>query len=187
MVRIASLFPAATEIVDALGAGSELVAVSHECDHPAYVEELPRVTGSRLPVRRSSCEIDASVREVMAEAGSLYELDQEALRRLRPDVIVTQSQCELCAVTTREVEESLRDLLNADVVVVDLRPRRLDDVFAAIARVGRSIGRDPEPLLEALRRRLETIGGRLAGVEVPPPGRLRGVDGSGASGRCVGP
>lgn len=168
MARIASLLPAATEIVDALGAGEELVAVSHECDHPGYVTSLPRVTRSRLPVRSASREIDASVREIVQDAGGLYELDVEALRRLRPDVVVTQSQCEVCAVTATQVEEALRHVLDEDVVVVDLQPSRLADVLAAIERVGRAVGRDPAPLVGSLRRRLEAIAERAGGQESPP-------------------
>ena len=99
-MRIVSLLPSLTELVCALGRGDELVGVTHECDYPPGVEFLPHLTRSRIPAEASSAAIDAMVAE---QGGSLYDLDAEALADLRPDLILTQEQCDVCAVNEATV------------------------------------------------------------------------------------
>src|SRR3954471_9743506 len=94
-MRIVSLLPSLTELVGALGHGGDLVGVTHECDYPPGVERLPHLTQSRIPATASSGAIDALV---VAQGGSLYELDGDLLAALRPDLILTQAQCDVCAV-----------------------------------------------------------------------------------------
>jgi len=98
-MRIVSLVPHATELLFALGLGDDVVAVTHECDHPPRALELPRVTKDRLPAGLSAGEIDAAVRASVAGEGTIYELDTDLLQTLEPDLIVTQELCPVCAVT----------------------------------------------------------------------------------------
>src|SRR5215213_6971087 len=102
-MRIVSLVPSATEMLFAIGAGDEVVAVTHECDFPPQVADLPRVTRDLIGPGLESREIDEAVRTLTAEGGSIYELDEDALRRLQPDLIVTQSLCAVCAVSSDDV------------------------------------------------------------------------------------
>ena len=109
-MRIVSLLPSATEIVHAVGLGDRLVGVSHECDHPAAVVGLPRVTRSLLPAAATSGAIDVAVRERAREGRSLYALDGDLLARLRPDLVVTQALCDVCAVAEGEVAAAIAGL-----------------------------------------------------------------------------
>src|SRR4051794_10361270 len=98
-IRAASLLPAATEIVCALGMADSLVGITHECDYPVEVTDRPRVTRCDIyNAGLSSAEIDRRVRESLAASGSLYVLDEDLLRRLRPDILLTQLLCDVCAV-----------------------------------------------------------------------------------------
>src|SRR5690242_17216051 len=102
-MRIVSLVPHATELLFALGLGDDVVAVTHECDHPAPALELPKVTKDRLAPGLTASEIDAAVRASVAGENTIYELDTELLRELEPDLIVTQELCPVCAVSYDEV------------------------------------------------------------------------------------
>ena len=108
MPRIVSLIASATEIVCALGMEKHLVGRSHECDYPPSVRQLPICTGPRFNVDGSSREIDERVKQSLLEATSVYRVDADLLQSLRPDVIVTQSQCAVCAVSERDVEDALK-------------------------------------------------------------------------------
>ncbi len=111
MHRIVSLLPSATEIVCALGFESQLIGRSHECDYPAAVTRLPALTEPKFNPERPSAEIDREVRRIVGEALSVYRVDAQKLRELAPDVIVTQSQCEVCAVSERDVEDAVGNWL----------------------------------------------------------------------------
>src|SRR5687768_6366018 len=112
-MRIASLIASATEIVCALGFEDDLVARSHECDFPPSVTRLPAVTSPKFATDGTSYQIDQRVKAILAEPLSVYRVDAETLRDLRPDVVVTQSQCEVCAVSTRDVDEALATFTGA--------------------------------------------------------------------------
>ena len=161
--RIASLLPSATEIVCSLGLEEALVAVSHSCDFAGHVESLPRVTRTRVPHGAASHEIDAVVRDCLHRGESLYVLDEALLERLRPDLIVTQSLCEVCAVGPAEVGRAV-PALSSHPRVITLEPRTLEDVFGAIAAVGAAVGRSEEAglLVRDLRRRVERVRARSA-------------------------
>src|SRR5262245_34317239 len=102
--RIISLLPSATETVCALGFGDWLVGRSHECDHPPQVQALPVCTAPRLNVSAASGEIDREVKNLLQNALSIYEIKTETIRALKPDLILTQAQCEVCAVSLAEVQ-----------------------------------------------------------------------------------
>ena len=135
MPRIVSLIASATEIVCALGFEGDLVAWSHECDYPPSVKRLPCVTAPKFDVTTSSLAIDQQVRSLVGQGLSVYHVDAERLEALEPDVIVTQSQCEVCAVSLRDVERAVCAWLRRCPQLVSLEPNSLADVFADIERV----------------------------------------------------
>ena len=140
--RIISLLPSSTEIICALGLREHLVGVSHECDYPSDVAGLPILTEPKLDPRGTSSDIDTRVREIVQEGLSVYRLKTEVLQGLKPDVIVTQDQCEVCAVSLPEVENAVQCFLTPDVTVVSLRPEKLDDIWTDIRRVAQATGRE---------------------------------------------
>ncbi len=154
-MRVVSVLPSATEIVCALGARDELVGRSLECDYPPSVRSLPAVMRPRtFDASCPSDEIDARVRRARAAGESLYELDVPLLRKLRPEVLLTQDLCGVCSVTGDEVAEACREA-GVSPTVVSLSPRTLDEVWESVERVGAAI-RKPEPgrqLAQELRRR----------------------------------
>ncbi len=161
-MRIVSLLPSATEIVCALGAASELVGISHECDHPASIAHLPRLTRARVG-GADSAAIDRSVRDLLRSALAVYDIELEALASARPDVIVTQDLCDVCAVSLEDVRAAVARLFAAErVPIVNLHPTRLSDIWADIERTGRALDRDPAPLVTALRARVDDIARRAA-------------------------
>src|SRR6266478_6130483 len=111
MPRIVTLLPSATEIVCALGAEAELVGRSHECDFPPSVARLPVLTAPKFQTDGSSAQIDERVKELLRSALSVYRVDADALAAVRPDVILTQSQCEVCAVSLKDVEAAVCQIL----------------------------------------------------------------------------
>lgn len=161
--RVASLLPSATEIVRALGLESSLVAVSHSCDFPGHVQTLPRATSTRVPSGADSRTIDEVVRDCLRRGESLYRLDDELLGRLQPDLIVTQSLCEVCAVGPDEVARAV-PALPSRAKVVTLEPHTLADVFDDIAAVGEAMGRPGEAaaLVRALKLRVNLVRMRAA-------------------------
>ncbi|MGH7536897.1 MAG: ABC transporter substrate-binding protein [Gemmatimonadales bacterium] len=163
-LRIASLLPSATEIVLALGREESLVAVSHSCDFPGRVEALPRVTRTRVPKDAASREIDAVVRECLERGESLYQIEVELLDRLRPDLVVTQALCEVCAVGPDEVGRAV-PALRTKPRVLTLEPRTLDGAFDTILEVGHAIERRERAarLVGDLRRRVDAVRARTPG------------------------
>src|SRR5262245_55179818 len=117
-MRIVSLLPSATEIVCALGAREQLVGRSHECDFPEGIESLPALTTTKVKPSPSSAEIDRSVREVVKQALAVYDVDVELLKKLAPDVIVTQDLCDVCAVTLDQVRKAAAEIAGKEVRIV---------------------------------------------------------------------
>lgn len=165
-MRIASLLPSATEIVCAVGAHDDLVGISHECDFPSGVEGLPALTRTRQSMPRTSGEIDKSVRAILTDAIAVYEVDVELMRAARPDVIVTQDLCDVCAVSIDDVRRALLELASKDVEIVCLKPLRLEDVWEDVRRVGRALGREAQGNLAAqgMLDRVQVIGERSAAI-----------------------
>ncbi len=137
--RIVTLLPSATEIVCNLGLRDRLVGVTHECDYPAGVESLPHVTRSAIDHSLSSLEIDTAVRQHLTSSNALYHLDEDLLRELRPDLIVTQALCEVCAVSEEEVLQVL-NRLPGKPHLINLEPMTLTEVFETIDMVGDAAG-----------------------------------------------
>ena len=158
-MRIVSLIPSSTEIVGALGFADDLVGRSHECDFPSGVERLPVCTAPKFPAEGTSYEIDERVKAILAEGLSVYRVDAERLRELRPDVILTQSQCEVCAVSLRDVEQAVCQWVDSRPTIVSLAPNALADVWADLERVAAALGVADrgDALVAELRRRMEAI------------------------------
>jgi iron complex transport system substrate-binding protein len=163
--RIASLLSAATEMLFALGLGDRVVAVSHECDWPLEANRLPRVTISHIAASASSAAIDTQVRERASTGKPLYGLDVELLGRLTPDLIVTQQQCDVCAVSYADILTAVAcDSRLAGCRIVALNPQGLGDVLADLRRVGEAAGAPAaaELSVAALEARIETVRCRTA-------------------------
>ena len=139
-MRIVSLLPSATEIICLLGLRDQLVGVTHECDYPGSVIGLPQVTASLIPEQADSIDIDRCVREQLTTKQALYRLNMPVLEALRPDLIITQALCDVCAVAAEEVEMAACSLPGRPQVI-NLEPQCLDDVLKTITRVGEITGR----------------------------------------------
>ncbi len=158
-MRIVSLIASATEIVWALGCEHHLVGRSHECDFPPAIRSLPVCTAPRFNIEGSSLEIDQRVKEALAQERSVYRVDGERLRALRPDVILTQSQCEVCAVSLREVEQTLCAWREGQPRVVTLVSEGLHEVWDDMHKVAQVLHL-PErghEVVAGLHRRVEAI------------------------------
>jgi len=157
-MRIVTLLPSATEIVCALGLRDNLVGVSHSCNFPESVSELSIMTSTHMPYTESSEVIDAYVREHLTGQEALYDLDLEKLRKASPDFIVSQTLCDVCAVSTGDVLTAIRDL-PSQPTLIDLEPHTLDDVFADIINVGAKLGvaNRARDLVEELRSRCQHV------------------------------
>src|SRR5215210_4041499 len=168
--RIVSLLPSATEIICALGLEDALVGITHECDYPPTVAGKPRLTASKISHETmTSAEIDAAVHSQLDGHGSIYDLDEDRLRALRPDLIITQELCDVCAVSYKTVEQAAR-MFETGVRVVSLEPNTIEDIFANIGTVGELTGREAQAaeVVEGLRARLDKITRALADTKRRP-------------------
>lgn len=175
--RIVSLLPSATEIAVALGFEDSLVGRSHECDFPAGVGALPPITSTKLKKGLSSAEIDRRVQEIVEQGLSVYEVDAERLRALKPDVILTQTQCAVCAVTPLDLEDALAAWSGTAPTLVSLAPDDLSDVWGDFGRVGEALGVDPSAssaVAERLKARLADI--RARATTLPQRPRVAAIE-----------
>jgi iron complex transport system substrate-binding protein len=176
-VRIASLLPSATEIVCALGLEDSLVAVTHECDYPESVTGKPVVTRSVLNTTGGSAEIDRHIRDLVHQGSSIYALDADRLAALRPDVILTQELCAVCAVSYPLVERAARRS-STQTELVSLEPERLADIFEHVRLVGRLADRraEAERVVADLERRLLHVQRSVGDRPVRPVVMLEWID-----------
>jgi iron complex transport system substrate-binding protein len=176
--RIISLLPSATEIVAALGFADHLVGRSHECDFPPGVEDLPACSSTKIPAQGNSSEIDERVKEIVAEGLSVYRVDVKRLRELRPDLILTQTQCAVCAVTPRDLEDALCTWTGAQPGIVSLEPNDLSDVWNDIRRVGEALGvlSRAEGLIGSLTKRLAAIREQARDLSRPSVAAIEWLD-----------
>jgi iron complex transport system substrate-binding protein len=157
--RIVSLIASATEIVSALGFQDEIVGRSHECDFPPSVKDLPQLTSPKFNVEGTSYEIDQRVKAIVQEALSVYRVDAAKLDRVQPTHIITQSQCEVCAVSLKDVEEAVCEMVSSNPVIVSLEPNSLADIWSDIRKVAAALEATEraEDLIARLRRRMDNI------------------------------
>jgi iron complex transport system substrate-binding protein len=168
--RIVSLLPSATEIVCAIGLEHSLVGISHECDYPASITDRPRLTVPKIDIHANSHRIDREVRSLVSKGLSIYTIDTDQLRLLQPELIITQDQCEVCAVPYRDVVNATQQVLGSPLDVLSLHPAMLRDIWSDIRRVGAATGHasQADGLLEALFDRVTTILSVSATLKVPP-------------------
>ncbi len=156
-MRIASLLASGTEMVCGMGLEAALVAISHECDFPSSVLELPRVTRANIDDRKSSAQIDQQVRDAVSSGAALYSIDEPRLAALRPDVIITQAQCDVCAIKLDDVQQFVKSLPEPAPQIVALNPATLDEVFRDILALGKAVVQEESArrFVDSLRTRLD--------------------------------
>jgi len=165
-VRIVSLLPSATESLFALGLGTSLVAVTHECDYPSEAKTLPTVTRSTLGLEdEDSAGIETAVSAAALQGRSLYDVDTDAIRDLKPDLVVAQDVCRVCAVSADQVVQDL-----VGIRIIRQHPHSLEDVLADIEELAAECSVDPGPLVRSLRNRV----GKVVKATARRP-RVRGV------------
>ncbi len=164
--RIVSLLPSATEILFAIGAGDDVVAVTHECDYPSAAGSRPVITSSAINHDGSSCAaIDRHIKGALHTGSGIYRLDETLLASLAPTLIVTQELCDVCAVAYRQVAEAVRELPGT-VPILSLEPRGLDDILTTVELVGQATHREvtAAEVVRRLRGRIDAV------TAMPPPG-----------------
>lgn len=154
-LRIVSLIPSATEILAALGLADAIVGRSHECDYPPEIQDRPVCTQPRLNSNAPSGQIHKDVNELLQSALSIYQIKIDVLEKLKPTHIVTQDQCDVCAVSLQEVEKAVATLTNIEPKIISLQPNVLNDVWADIERVANTIGVKSLQLIEDLEARVK--------------------------------
>lgn len=167
-LRIVSLLPSATEIVAALGFMDVIVGRSHECDYPYEIQNKPVCTEAQLNSGKPSAQIDSDVRELVQNALSIYKIKIDVLEQLQPTHIVTQDQCDVCAVNFKDVEKAVAELTQSQPKVISLQPNVLSDVWADIERVGTTLGVESQPLLTQLQSRIEACSSKIQGLSERP-------------------
>ena len=168
-MRIISLLASATEMIYQLGCLDQLVGRSHECDYPPEVQSLPVVSKAQIDIDTSSAQIDAQIKQLAhktaepedpaLKALSIYTIDVDQLQILQPDIIFTQTQCEVCAVSERDVMQAIQHLTGLQPRVVSLAPHQLDDVWEDVLRVGEALGRydQAKMLVNGYKNRLDYL------------------------------
>jgi iron complex transport system substrate-binding protein len=169
-MRVVSLLPGATEVVAVLGALESLVGVTHECDHPAAVASCARVTGTTVDVHADADAVDAQVRAIAAEGRPLFTLDEARIRALRPDVILTQALCDVCAVSESDVR-ALAARMDPAPRLVTCAATSLDGVFADVMTIGAALGRAAaaDDWVTAARARMRVVHETLKAARAPRP------------------
>lgn len=185
-MRIASLVPSATEMLFALGLGDDVVAVTHECDHPPAAARLPHLTRSIIPPGLGAAEIDAAVRDRVASGRALYELDEPLLERLGVDLIATQAVCEVCAVSYDDVVAAAGRLPERPPVI-SLDPSTLEEAIADIPRLASAANASAagEALATDLNARIEAVERAVAGAPRPRVAAIEWLDPLFAGGHWV--
>jgi iron complex transport system substrate-binding protein len=172
-MRVVSLLASATEMIAELGCLDQLVGRSHECDYPPAVATLPVVSQVQIEVATTSAQIDAQIKALSQaaraentalQALSIYRIDIERLQRLQPDIIFTQTQCEVCAVSERDVAQAIKQLIGLQPCIISLAPYRLADVWEDVLRVGAALEREEQArqLVAGYQARLERLRARTA-------------------------
>jgi iron complex transport system substrate-binding protein len=185
--RIVSLLPSATEIVCALGLRANLVGVSHECDFPADVVGLPILTAPKLDPAAPSRDIDRDIRALVSSGLGVYAIDTDQLAALQPDLIVTQDQCDVCAVSYADVTAAVRTLARSSTEIVSLRPNRLDDVWRDVETVAAAAGiaTHGHEVADGLRQRIAALSERTSRLDRPRLACLEWFDPLMAAGNWV--
>ncbi|AHJ28703.1 cobalamin-binding protein [Nodularia spumigena CS-584] len=165
-VRIVSLIPSGTEILAALGLSDKIVGRSHECDYPPEIHNRPICTQARLNSHDPSRKIHDDVNELLQSALSIYEIKTDILEKLQPTHIITQDQCDVCAVSLADVEKAVASIVHNSPQIVSLKPNTLEDVWQDIERVGNIFGVDSVQILENLEARATICQRKIQGLSL---------------------
>jgi iron complex transport system substrate-binding protein len=165
-IRIVSLIPSATEIAATLGLQSAIVGRSHECDYPPEIAHLPVCTQARLNGNADSSSIHNEVDNILLSALSIYKIKVDVLEQLQPTHILTQDQCDVCAVSLPEVEKAVAQLTYTTPQIISLQPSTLRDVWADIERVGQTFGINSVEILENLEARVKICNRKIQGLSI---------------------
>jgi iron complex transport system substrate-binding protein len=187
VARIVSFLPSATEMACALGLADSIVGITHECDYPPEIKSKPVVVRAVLPLERmSQSEIDRAVAERIRNGQSLYEIDEQILRDLAPDLILTQNLCQVCAPSGNEVSQVLKALSKAPQILW-LTPQSINEIFDNVRELGAATGRSAEAdtLVNDCRKRLETLAQRTKDLQRPKVFCMEWLDPVYASGHWV--
>ena len=160
MKKIVTLIPSATEIVSFLGKKDFIVGKSHECDYPEDLNNIKKLTSPKINVEGTSGEIHKEITEILENSLSVYKVDVNELKKLNPDIVVTQAHCEVCAVSFSEVQEIVTNHLDKNTKIISLQPNTLDDVFEDIKRVAKGLNIDEikiKNLIKPLEEKLKNI------------------------------
>jgi iron complex transport system substrate-binding protein len=163
-LRIVSLIPSGTEIVAALGLTDAIVGRSHECDYPPEIKDRPVCTQARINSAAPSGEIHDKVNNLLQSALSIYQIKTDVLEKLQPTHIVTQDQCDVCAVSLKDVEEAVGILTNSSPQIISLQPNILKDVWEDIRRVANVFGVDSLQVIENLEARVKIVDQKTQGL-----------------------
>jgi iron complex transport system substrate-binding protein len=178
-LRIVSLIPGATEILAALGLADAIVGRSHECDYPPEIQDRPVCTQARINSGANSAKIHQDVHELLQSALSIYQIKTEVLEQLQPTHIITQDQCDVCAVSLKEVEEAVASLAHTQPQIISLKPNVLADVWADIEKVGDAVSIDSRRLVEDLESRIKICEQKIKGLsltELPKVACIEWID-----------
>ncbi|KAB8330130.1 cobalamin-binding protein [Scytonema tolypothrichoides VB-61278] len=163
-VRIVSLIPGGTEILAALGLTDAIVGRSHECDYPPEIQDRPVCTQARINSSARSGEIHEKVNYLLQSALSIYQINTDVLEKLQPTHIVTQDQCDVCAVSLKDVEEAVATIANSSPQIISLQPNVLKDIWQQIQQLGNVFGVDSLQLIENLEARVKIIDQKTQGL-----------------------
>ena len=163
-LRIVSLLPGATEILAALGLTDAIVGRSHECDYPPEIQSRPVCTSARINSGASSAKIDRDINELLQSALSIYQVKTDVLEQLQPTHIVTQDQCDVCAVSLKEVEAAVATLTHIQPQIISLKPNVLADVLADIETIAKAMEVDSRRVIENLASRIKICQQKLEGL-----------------------
>lgn len=175
-LRIVTLLPSATEIVAALGLSEVIVGRSHECDYPLEVQNRPICTEASINSAKPSAQIDADVRNLVQQALSLYSVKTDVLEELQPTHIVTQDQCDVCAVNFEVVEQAVAQLTHSHPKVISLQPIRLAEVWGDIERVAALLGVESQPVLTQLQSRVAACEQKTQGLSEDARPTVAGIE-----------
>jgi iron complex transport system substrate-binding protein len=170
MPRILSLIPSSTEIVCALGFGNQLIGRSHECDFPSSVQKLSSCTAPKFKVEGTSAEIDQRVKSILKNALSVYQIDEKKLQQMQPDIIITQAQCEVCAVSLKDVEKAVCEWVESHPQIVSLEPNKLSDIWKDFINIAEALGvkEQGHELVYQLKQRMNKIAQKTINLPQKP-------------------
>jgi len=156
--RVLSLLSSTTEIIYALGCGDRLVGRLHECDYPTEVSELPICTIPKFNVDGTSREVDDEVKSLVQSALSIYYINEKLLKELKPDIIFTQSQCEVCAVSVSDVENALKNITGLSSRVISVEPNSIEDIFNDILTIAEilNVRKKGKELVELIKAKIDS-------------------------------